>query len=197
MSALTIYADTAPSGVRRSKKPTTTDSSIWRCVKQCYNAGSWYAVAHNDGESGARKDAEAKRIADAQHAADAARQAKEDHPCDTMWTYQKAGVSAYNNDSFQSAYDASVSGLHYAYECDNDDAKTVAKGYLLVTKALSEKHLSSGDSEVDINRGITLLASCQGTPGLYATEIAARCEKEEDIAIRYKMQWEEDRYSSN
>jgi hypothetical protein len=56
MSALTIYAVTAPSGVRRSKKPMTTDNRHLALWKQWYNAGPWYAVAHNDGESGATVD---------------------------------------------------------------------------------------------------------------------------------------------
>jgi flagellar biosynthesis GTPase FlhF len=147
-------------------------------------------------EEQARDDAEAKRVAQAQQADANAKQDKENHPCDTMWTYQHSATDAYNSDNYQAAFDAAVSGLHYAEACDSDTAGMIAKGYLLFDKAISEKHLSSGDSEVDVNQAVTLLSSCQSTPGVYGTETAARCEKTEDNAIRYKMQWEEENDSN-
>ena len=149
------------------------------------------------GRQKAAERAEALRLAKARAAAQvrqnalaraaAAEQNKNDHPCDTALTYEK---EAAVNNGYQSMYDLSVSGLHYAELCDDDNTKVLLKGYLLSFKANAEHHLSSGDSATDMDQATTLLAECQTLPGVYGTHAGAQCESQEDDDIRMKQQWD-------
>jgi len=90
----------------------------------------------------------------------------------------------------QRAYDSTVSGLYYVTLCDDDDVNVQAKGLLMLTKAVSERKLSSGDSITDMNEALTLLEECQTRPGFYGTHVGAECETLQESAIKLKTQWE-------
>ena len=161
--------------------------------------GAWCGREPSPGvrQAKAAERAEALRLAKARAAAQvrqnalaraaAAEQNKNDHPCDTAVTYEKEAAA---NNGYQSTYDLSVSGLHYAELCDDDNTKVLLKGYLLSFKANAEHHLSSGDSATDMDQATTLLAECQTLPGVYGTHAGAQCESQEDDDIRMKEQWD-------
>jgi len=98
----------------------------------------------------------------------------------------------WKKEELQQAYDAAVSGLHYVGRCDDDDVNVESKGFLMLTKAVTERKLSSGDSMTDMNEAITLLEECQTRPGFYGTHVGAECESVQESAIRLKTQWEMD-----
>ena len=116
------------------------------------------------------------------------------HPgCDGAVFYREQAIDDFNNGRYQAGYDAAVAGLNRAGDCDDADQAAV-RGMLLGNKALTEHHLSSGNSADDINQAITLLAKCQTEPGYYGEKGGAHCESEEEVLIRYKTQWEMDSY---
>jgi hypothetical protein len=103
---------------------------------------------------------------------------------------EHTAADAMNAESYQKAYDLSVSGLHYVQLCSNDIDALISKGYLLTFKGASEHYLHSGDSETDLNQANTLLVECQTTPGVYGTHQAALCETQENTNIRVQTDWD-------
>ena len=138
-----------------------------------------------EAERNAREQQHAKAVA-AQYAAEHAHDG-----CDGAMYYSRAAVDAENSNSHQAAYDAAVAGLSRVNSCDDSDIPSI-EGRLLGSKALSEHHLSSGDSETDLNQAVTLLARCQSEPGYYGEHSGASCETEEETLISYKTHWEMD-----
>lgn len=108
--------------------------------------------------------------------------------CDKASAYTKLAISAENSGAHQKAYDDSVAGLARVGGCDDEDQQNELRGYLLSQKALSEHHLSSGDSATDLNQAITLLKKCQ--TAYHGSQNGAGCETEEETLISHKTQWE-------
>jgi Tfp pilus assembly major pilin PilA len=144
-----------------------------------------------------RKVQEQQRIADAQEAQRQAQEAKEAHPCDTAFDIERTAADAIRANEYQKTYDLTISGLHYAGECDDNNSQVVLNGYLLSFKALAEHNLSSGDSATDMNQAETLLAECQSLPGIYGTHEGAQCESQEEADISTKQYWEMQQYENN
>jgi hypothetical protein len=114
--------------------------------------------------------------------------------CDIASSREHSAVAHLDNDQYQAAYDDAVSGLNHNDNCSYDDAEMVNKGYLLSIKALAEHHLSSGDSQTDLNQANQLLVECQTQPGLYGTSTAASCETQEQNNISQQTNWEMQSY---
>lgn len=113
-----------------------------------------------------------------------------DSNCQLADKREHEAADAINNDQYQKTYDTAVSGLHYVGLCGNDDDNLLNKGYLLSFKALAEHHLSSGDSQTDMNEANALLVECQTHPGFYGTHVGAQCETQENNNISTTTQWE-------
>ena len=110
--------------------------------------------------------------------------------CDVATSREQAAVHAVNNGQFQKAFDLAASGLHYNDSCDDSNDQLVNKGYLMTMRAISERHLRSGDWKTDLNEANAALVSCQTTPGLYGTHVGAQCETQEKNNIEDETNWE-------
>jgi hypothetical protein len=147
-------------------------------------------VAEAERVAARAKAREAARIAEVAAHERAARENRENHPCETANSLEVEAARYVNAGRMRATYDAAVSGLHYAERCDDSAVKMVDEGYLLSFKAHAEHDLGTGDWRTDYNQANALLVQCQTTPGLYGTKTGAQCETQEHYNISRTTNWD-------
>ncbi len=116
------------------------------------------------------------------------------HACNISNDEEHHAMDALNSSSYQSAYDIAPSGLDHLALCQESSiSMAIDRGYLLTARGTAEHYLGRGDdSRTDLHQANQLLVECQTDPETYGTQIAARCETQEDYNIKAQVNWDTD-----
>jgi hypothetical protein len=198
------WSDKAPSSPRAAEKRvggfTADERAAYKRglahIANTHQAAGSFTIAQVVDQEGGR---ERQRVEAAQHqrdlaAAERARREEAERNHDYCADADKAERAAADAPVGRRQYQISVAGLAANERCSNDINQLINKGYLLSFKAMSEHAIGVGDWRTDFNQANQLLVTCQTTPGLYGTKVAAQCETQEGYNIRASTQWEMDSY---